>query len=120
MKINSAGVNYCEEDSFSRNGIPLISFTNVIASDSSSIFIQIGDQSKINFSRSPEIINHIYNIRQEIPNSGLNENLSVLIIEKIDQLETLINSNKNPPVGFWEWLSRIDTTTSLGQLVVAL
>ncbi len=120
MKINSAGVDYCEEDSFSRQGIPIVSFTNIVVSDSSNIVIQIGDQSEINFNRTEEVLSQILDIRQEVPKSEVSQSQAEMIIEKLGELESLIYSKQKPPAGFWGWLSRVDSSTSMGQMAIAL
>ena len=120
MKINSDGVDYCEEDSFSRQGTPIVLFTNIVVSDSSNIVIQIGDQSQINFNKTEEILNHILNIRQEMPKLEMSQSQAHIIIEKLGELESLIITKQNPPAGFWEWLGRIDSASSLGTMLITL
>lgn len=96
VKLTSSGIEYCEEESYSLPGKPIINIYSI--SNSSYASIVVGNQNTINYSSSELIKNKIKEIRTLISeNQELTEALVREIGECLDELDEKISNKRKVP-----------------------
>lgn len=121
MRLTSDGVMYCEDDSQSSPGNSVMAITYVQNINSPGSTIQVGIQGQVLYPNITEIQSQIDAIRKEIDVlSGINTNMVSEIGQCLDEIAAKVEDRKPVPGFIWDWLSRIETITSLADKVASL
>ncbi|HZV69820.1 MAG TPA: hypothetical protein VFG10_09755 [Saprospiraceae bacterium] len=121
LKLETEGVFYCEEDSQSQPGtaVTAITFATILDSPGSSIIV--GIQGQTIHQNSAEALQEIENLRNEIRVSAeVYESMFSMIGEFLDEIEIRIKSRKPIPSFYWDWMSRIDSISSIAEKIQGL
>jgi len=121
-KITSKGIEYCEEDSFAKNGSPIINNNynlNIKNSPNSNI---INNSSNINIGSDINELNQILdNILQKIKiDQELQDKKKIDINECILEIRNNLKEDKIPKFGIKTLLSLLSDISSVGGLAINL
>jgi len=121
LKIISDGVMYCEEDSQSHPGSPVLAFTFVQNIDSPGSKIQVGVHGQVIYSNTDEILRHIAELKTQITTQEtINENMFSEVGSYLDEIAMKVKERKPVPDFFWKWLGRMDDLTSIASKLESL
>lgn len=121
VKLESEGVFYCEEDSQSQPGTPVTAITFATIIDSPGTSIIVGIQGQTIYQNSAEVLQEIENLRSEIRASDeVYKSMFLKIGEFLDEIEIRIKSRKPIPSFYWDWISRIDSISSIAEKIQGL
>lgn len=121
MRLTSDGIMYCEDDSQSSPGSSVMAITYVQNINSPGSTIQVGIQGQVLYPNITEIQGQIDAIRKEIEGlHGISNNMVSEIGQCLDEIAAKVDDRRPVPGFVWDWLSRIDTITSLADKVQIL
>lgn len=121
-KITSKGIEYCEEDSFAKNGYPIINNNynlNIKNSPNSNI---VNNSSNINIGSDINELNQLLdNILQKIKSDQeLHDEKKIDINECILEIRNNLKEDKIPKFGIKTLLSLLSDISSVGGLAINL
>ncbi len=113
LKITAKGVMYCEGDSQTFPGEPVITITQVINSPGATVITMKG---QVVYPNSENIMREIESIKHDLhAMQNLSETMIPLLDEFLDDIHSRIEDRKKIPLLSWEWLNRSDTTVSIAE-----
>ncbi len=114
LKITSDGVIYCEDDSVSHPGSPVIAITYVQNFDSPGSTIQVGVIGQLMYPNILDIQQQINGLRSQLAaESDFTQTMVSEIGECLDEIASKVEDRKPVPEFYWKWLGRIADGTSL-------
>jgi hypothetical protein len=114
LKIQSDGVEFCEEDSNSRPGSPILMITNIITSNSPGAIIKVALVENQVSSNESELINLITSIKEEAQSNSMYTAAGIHAIGQcLDEILDKHRKSESIPAFYWDTLSKADTALSL-------
>jgi len=122
VEITSYGVEYCEEDSYTYKNHSIITNNYNLSITNSPNANIISNSSNVNISIAnyAEIKNKFEQIREAIESENITEEAKNDLIECLNEVEILVDSEKKPKFAFKQLLEIGSSIAGVGSLIVEL